>query len=57
MARYIVGVGGVASAGQQRSVRLSSDAGGLRWRCTCTKNADHFCKHCVAAAVSLIERR
>lgn len=48
-------VGGVASAGQRRSVELSADAGMLRWSCTCTKRKDHFCKHCVAAAVAVIE--
>ena len=54
-ARATATVGGVASAAQRRSVELSNDGDILRWRCTCTRKADHFCKHCVAAAAALIE--
>jgi uncharacterized Zn finger protein len=41
--------------GQRRRVELSSTPQGLAWRCTCTKRADLFCKHCVAAAIVVWE--
>jgi uncharacterized Zn finger protein len=44
-------VGGVAAADQRRTVELISGPAGLQWSCTCTKRADLFCKHCVAAAL------
>jgi uncharacterized Zn finger protein len=41
---------------QRRSVELLSDHGELRWRCSCSKKLDLFCKHCVAAALATWER-
>jgi uncharacterized Zn finger protein len=42
--------------GQRRSVELVYDRGELRWRCSCTKRAEPFCKHCVAAALATWEK-
>jgi uncharacterized Zn finger protein len=44
-------VGGVAAADQRRTVELICGPAGLQWSCTCTRRADLFCKHCVAAAL------
>ena len=43
------------SNGQRRTVELSSTPQGLQWRCTCSRRADLFCKHCVAVAVAAWE--
>ena len=43
------------SNGQRRSVELSSTPQGLEWRCSCTRQAGLFCKHCVAVAVATWE--
>ncbi len=37
--------------GQTRTVELRAGKGGLAWSCTCTKEPDVFCKHCVAVAL------
>ncbi len=68
LGRDIAGQGGVkilefgtcrvtarVSNGQRRTVELSSTPQGLEWRCTCTRRADLFCKHCVALAVATWE--
>jgi uncharacterized Zn finger protein len=39
---------------QRRSVELRATSAGLNWRCTCTRKANHFCKHCVATALAAI---
>lgn len=44
-------VGGTMTG--RRRVELRSSADGLRWRCTCTSDSGLFCKHLVAAALSL----
>ena len=49
-------VGGVAAAGQRRTVELTSTASGLEWSCTCTTRRYLFCKHCVATALVLREQ-
>ena len=49
--RVTAKVGGVAAADQRRTVELVVSPAGLKWSCTCTKRADLFCKHCVAAAL------
>lgn len=40
----------------RRRVELRSSADGLRWKCTCTSDPDLFCKHLVAAVLSLDDR-
>lgn len=45
-------VGGGRSDTQRRSVVLWSGEHGLSWSCTCTNDAQLFCKHLVAAAVN-----
>lgn len=49
-------VGGVAAAGQRRTVELAAEPGGLRWSCACSRRADLFCKHCVAAAMVALQK-
>jgi len=49
-------VGGVAAAGQLRTVELTSSASRLAWSCTCTTHKDLFCEHCVATALVLREK-
>jgi uncharacterized Zn finger protein len=49
---HILGIAGGNSSGERRRVSLRADQDGLQWRCTCTSDADHFCQHCVAAAVA-----
>lgn len=49
--RVVARVGGTAAPGQRRTVELVSAPDGLAWSCTCTRNRDLFCKHCVAAAL------
>jgi uncharacterized Zn finger protein len=39
------------AGGARRTVELDSTLRGLRWKCTCTRKPDLFCKHCVAAAI------
>lgn len=39
----------------RRRVELRSSTDGLKWDCTCTNNPELFCKHLVAAALSLQE--
>ncbi len=48
--RILAKVGGTPSANARRTVALTINAGGLAWSCTCTRRAELFCKHCVAAA-------
>ncbi|CAK1327012.1 Uncharacterised protein [Burkholderia pseudomallei] len=45
-------VGGVPASPQRRTVELTRDAAGVMWSCTCTRNRDRFCKHCVATVVA-----
>lgn len=45
-------VGGTPASGLRRTVTLRSTEAGLGWSCTCTRHADLFCKHCVAAAIA-----
>jgi uncharacterized Zn finger protein len=45
-------VGGTPASGLRRTVLLQSTDAGLSWSCTCTRHADLFCKHCVAAAIA-----
>ncbi len=45
-------VGGTTTG--RRRVELRSAEDGLHWKCTCTSDPDLFCKHLVAATVSLI---
>ncbi len=49
-------VGPTPASPQKRTVDLRVEDGRLRWSCTCTRRADLFCKHCVAAAVIAWER-
>ncbi len=42
-------VGGNAT--QRRRIELWSDTDGPSWSCTCSNDADLFCKHLVAAVV------
>ena len=44
------------TGGQRRTVELVSECGELRWSCSCSKKADLFCKHCVAAALATREK-
>lgn len=37
----------------RRRVELMPSKDGLEWKCTCTNNPELFCKHLVAAALSL----
>lgn len=53
-AHLVFRVGGTKTG--RRRVELRSSAGGLRWSCTCTSDPDLFCKHLVAAALSLTPR-
>lgn len=46
-------VGGGRSGTQRRRVAMWSQDRALAWSCTCTSNADLFCKHLVAAAICL----
>lgn len=46
-------VGGGDSATQRRRVALWSDQQVLAWSCTCTNEPNLFCKHLVAAAITL----
>lgn len=39
--------------GETRTVDLLSTPKGLRYKCTCTSRKDLFCKHMVAAGLSL----
>jgi uncharacterized Zn finger protein len=54
--RVTAKVGGVPASHTRRMVVLQSTPAGLSWSCTCTRNAGHFCKHCVAAAVVAWEK-
>src|SRR6516162_7645283 len=69
LGREIVAAGGVefdicepqrvrakVTGGQRRTVELVSECGELRWSCSCSKKADLFCKHCVAAALATREK-
>jgi uncharacterized Zn finger protein len=49
---HILAIAGGNSSGERRRVTLRTDDDGLRWNCTCTGNADHFCQHCVATAIA-----
>lgn len=49
--RIMFRVGGILTG--HRRAELWSSADGLHWECTCTSNPDLFCKHLVAAALSL----
>lgn len=48
----ILAIAGGNSSGERRRVSLRADGDGLQSRCTCTSDADHFCKHCVATAIA-----
>lgn len=37
----------------RRHVELMSSKDGLKWKCTCTSSPELFCKHLVAAALSV----
>lgn len=45
-------VGGTTTG--RRRVELRSAVDGLHWKCTCTSDPELFCKHLVAATLSLI---
>jgi uncharacterized Zn finger protein len=49
---HILAIAGGNDGSQRRRVTLRTDDDGLRWSCTCTTDADHFCKHCVATAIA-----
>ena len=48
----ILAIAGGNGSGERRRVSLRADDDGLQWRCTCTSDSDHFCKHCVATAIA-----
>ena len=47
-------VGGPTS--QTRTTELRAAGGELEWSCTCSRDATLFCKHCVALAITALER-